>query len=274
MRARRQQSKKKETLNSVRMNEGLETNKGRAIGFRTTQWDLVLNSGDVDSPQHDKALGELCSLYWYPLYTFARYKGFSEDDAQDLTQSFFLHLLEKTALKQAQPYKGRFRSFLLACFQNHISVYRQHTSAAKRGGGSPPVSLDSEQFVEHDCLEPTDNLTAEAVFDPHWANVLIERVMMQLSEEYKRQGKAISFERLRIHLNLAGGETADSYDKSAKELGLSVAGVKTLVYRMRKRFAASLRNEVAKTVLDPSDISAEIHALYEALVATEGRLER
>src|SRR5262245_737325 len=101
--------------------------------FRTTQWDLVLDSGDSGSPHHSEALAEVCSLYWYPLYTFARYKGFSEADAEDLTQSFFLHLLGKGALKQARPHKGRFRSFLLACFQNHIFAYQQRASAGKRG---------------------------------------------------------------------------------------------------------------------------------------------
>ena len=113
--------------------------------FRTTQWDLVFNSGDTGSLQHDRALAELCGLYWYPLYTFARYKGFSEDDAQDLTQSFFLHLLEKKALKRVEPHKGRFRSFLLASFQNHISGYRQRIGAAKRGGGRQFIPLDAFQ---------------------------------------------------------------------------------------------------------------------------------
>ena len=242
--------------------------------FRTTQWDLVLDSGDSGSPHHGTALAEVCSLYWYPLYAFARYKGFSETDAEDLTQGFFLHLLDKGALKQAQPHKGRFRSFLLACFQNHISVYRQHALAAKRGGGAPLISLDAEPFVEHDFLAPADDLTAETIFDAQWANVLIERVMMRLAEEYRRQGKAIFFERLRVHLTLTGDNTAALYETSAQELGLSLAALKTLVCRMRKRFAALLRNEVAKTVLDPSEIGAEIHALYEALVAAQGRLER
>jgi DNA-directed RNA polymerase specialized sigma24 family protein len=241
--------------------------------FRTTQWDLVFNCGDVGSPQHDRALGELCSLYWYPLYTFARYKRFSEEDAQDLTQSFFLHLLQKTALKQVQPHKGRFRSFLLASFQNHISVYRQYTSAAKRGGGHSLISLDAQHADERYRLEPADDLTAETVFDAHWAKFLIERVMMRLSEEYRRQGKANLFARLRVYLNLMGSDNADRYEEAAKELGLSLAGVKTLVFRMRKRFATFLRNEVAQTVMDPGDVDAEIHALYEALVATEGRLE-
>jgi RNA polymerase sigma-70 factor (ECF subfamily) len=264
-----------EHLEKLTRVKGKQTNReAMAMRFRTTCWDLVFGSGNVDASQHRKALAELCSLYWYPLYAFARTKGFSDDDAEDLTQSFFLHLLEKTVLKQAHPHRGRFRSFLLACFQNHMSVHRQYTSAAKRGGGHPLISLDAQQSQEHYFLEPTEDLTAETVFDARWANVLIDRVMMRLSEEYRRQGKADAFERLRIHLNLKGDETTCSYEKSAQELGLSPGAVKTLVFRIRKRFGALLRDEVSKTLLDPADIDAEIHALYDALVATEGRLEK
>jgi len=255
--------------------KGKQTNReASAMRFRTTCWDLVFGSGNVDASQHRKALAELCSLYWYPLYAFARSKGFSDDDAEDLTQSFFLRLLEKTVLKQANPHRGRFRSFLLACFQNHISVHRRYATAAKRGGGHPLVSIDAQQSQEGSGLEPTEDLTAETVFDARWANVLIDRVMMRLSEEYRRQSKGDAFERLRIHLNVKGDETTCSYAQSAKELGLSLGGVKTMVFRMRKRFAALLRDEVSKTLLDPADVDAEIHALYGALVATEGRLER
>jgi DNA-directed RNA polymerase specialized sigma24 family protein len=250
------------------------TGGGATMRFRTTSWTLVLNSGDIDAPQHPTALAELCSIYWYPLYTFARYKGFCEDDAKDLTQSFFLHLLEKTGLKQAHPQLGRFRSFLLACFQNHMSTHRQYASAAKRGCGNPLISLDAQESQERYCLEPSDDLTAETVFDARWANILIDRVMMRLSEEYQHQGKKRAFERLRTHLDLKGNETSASYEQSMKQLGLSLSAVKTQVCRMRKRFAALLRDEVAKTVLDPADVDAEIHALYRALVATEGRLER
>jgi DNA-directed RNA polymerase specialized sigma24 family protein len=250
------------------------TGGGTGMRFRTTCWDLVLNSGDIDAPQHPRALAELCSIYWYPLYTFARYKGFCEDDAKDLTQSFFLHLLEKTGLKQAHPHRGRFRSFLLACFQNHMSTHRQYASTAKRGGGNPLISLDAQEPKERYCLEPSDELTAETVFDARCANILLDRVMMRLSEEYRHQGKESAFERLRMHLNLKGDETSGSYERSAKQLGLSLSAVKTQVCRMRKRFAALFRDEVAKTVLDRADIDAEIHALYGALVATEGRLER
>jgi RNA polymerase sigma factor (sigma-70 family) len=264
----------KQTLKGSHVKGKQTTSDSIAMRFRTTCWNLVFDSGNVDASQHRNALAELCSLYWYPLYAFARYKGFSEDDAEDLTQSFFLHLLEKTALKEAHPHRGRFRSFLLACFQNHISIYRQYNFAAKRGGGHPLISLDAQQSEERYCLEPTEDLTAETMFDARWAHILIDRAMMRLAEEYRRQGKEKVFERLRIHLNIKGHEITCSYEQSAKELGLSLGAVKTLVFRMRKRFAAFLRDEVAKTVLDPADIDAEIHALYDALVATEGRLER
>ncbi len=254
------------------MNDGQRTGNARVMGFHTTRWDLVLNSGNVDSPDFGKALAELCSIYWYPLYAFARYKGLSEHDAQDLTQNFFLYLLEKRSLKEVHPEKGRFRSFLLASFQNHISVYRQRACAAKRGGGCDTISLDAQPPHERDRLEPTDDLTGETVFDAHWAKFLLERVTLRLEEEYRSAGKANVFGRLRVYLNIAGGENADSYEEAAPELGLSVGGVKTQVCRLRKRFAMYLRHEVAQTVLDPADIDAEIHALYKALVATEGRL--
>jgi DNA-directed RNA polymerase specialized sigma24 family protein len=214
--------------------------------FRTAGWYLVFNSEETGSLQHDKAVGGLCSLHSYPLYTFARFKGFSEHDAQDLTQSFFLNVLEKKALKRAGPHKGRFRSFLLASFQNHISVCRQQATAAKRGGGYQVISLDAHQPDERYHLEPTDNLTAESVFDAQWAKLLIDRVITRLFEEYRCQGKASYFEQLRSHLNLESGESADSYEKGAKELGLSAAGVKTVVCRMRKRFPTFLRKRWQK----------------------------
>ena len=239
--------------------------------FHTTRWDLVLRSGDVTSPLHEQSLSEFCSRYWYPLYHFARYKGFNDEDAQDLTQGFFLHLLDKESLKHADPNRGRFRSFLLASFQNHISALRHRAGAAKRGGGNALVPLDAQETNERDQIEPKDNLTAEVFFDAQWAQLLLERAMVRLGEEYRQVGKTAQFDRLRGYLDLTGENLNESYEEVANELGLTVAGVKTLVFRMRKRYSALLRDEVSQTLLDPGDIDAEIHALYQALLVTEGR---
>jgi len=255
------------------VNDGRISNEGR-VGFHTTRWDLVLNSGNVDSPLFGQALAELCSIYWYPLYAFARHKGYSEHDAQDLTQSFFLHLLEKMSLKQARPERGRFRSFLLASFQNHISGFRQRASAAKRGGGYQVISLDAQEPQERSRLEPAEQITAETLFDAQWAKLLLERVTTRLEEEYQSIGKKDLFDALRRYLAIPDGEKATGYENVARQLRLTAAAVKSLVFRLRKRFGMILRHEVAQTVLDSAEIDAEIHALYGALFAAEGRLER
>ena len=242
--------------------------------FHTTRWDLVMRSGDIGSPMHQQSLSEFCSRYWYPLYNFARYKGFSEEDAQDLTQGFFLHLLDKVSLKHADPTRGRFRSFLLASFQNYISAVRHRAVAAKRGGGNLLVALDAQDPHERDQLEPRENVTAETFFDAQWAQLLLERAMQRLTDEYRLQGKARQFDLLKGYVDLTGQSLTEGYDDVAAELGMSLSGVKTLVFRMRKRFSSLLRDEVALTLVDPRDIDGEIHALYEALLATEGRRMR
>jgi len=241
--------------------------------FRTTKWQLVLDSQNRRSPRHGEALAELCSAYWYPIYAFARRKGFEAQDAEDLTQSFFLHLLEKGSLQRVRADKGRFRCFLLACFRNHISTWRQHQVAAKRGGGCRLISLDAARAEERYQFPPTDDLTAETLFDAQWAELLLERVTSRLSEYYRRKGKQTIFERLSGWLKVETELKVSSYDEAAKVLGLSVAGAKTLVSRMRKHFRRLLREEVAGTILDPADVDAEIRALFQALVAAKGRAQ-
>ncbi len=240
--------------------------------FRTTEWDLVLHSGDMNSSEYDRCLSELCSRYWYPLYNFARFTGLSNEDAEDVTQGFFRHLLEKGGLQTVHPAKGRFRSFLLASFRNHLSTLRQYASAEKRGGGQPLIELDAHEPDDRHHLEPADDLTAETFFDANWAQILIERVTLHLAEEYRRSRKSEQFDVLRRYLELGCEPNAESYERAGPALGLSGNGVKTLVFRMRQRFAALMRQEVAQTLLDPGDIDAEMHSLYSALRATEGRL--
>jgi DNA-directed RNA polymerase specialized sigma24 family protein len=234
---------------------------GRDVRFRTTQWELVLNAQGADSSQQKRCLSEICSRYWFPLYKFALFTGLSHEDAQDLTQSFFLHLLQKAGLQHVDRAKGRFRSFLLASFRNHLSTHRQYACAAKRGGGKPS-----------NYLEPADYLTAETFFDANWAQLLIERVIIRLREEYRQRGKSHQFDRLQCYLEIGSEPDAKSYEEAGRTLGISGNGAKTLVFRMRQRFAVLMRQEVAQTLVNPRDTDSEIHALYSALRSTEGRL--
>jgi len=146
---------------------------GEADQFHTTRWTLVMASAHDQSQAGRAALAALCQTYWYPLYAFARRGGHSPPDAQDLTQGFFLHVLERQTLSQVDRLKGKFRSFLLACFQNYVSVEAQRAHRLKRGGNCRFVFLDLESAENRYRLEPTDYLTAETIFEARWALTLL-----------------------------------------------------------------------------------------------------
>jgi RNA polymerase sigma factor (sigma-70 family) len=218
------------------------------------------------------ALAELCQVYWYPLYIFARRRGYSPSDAEDLTQGFFLHLLADRALAGIDPVKGKFRSFLIACFQNYIADAADWSRRVKRGGGKELVQLDAEDAEERYRREPVEFLTAEKIFDARWAMIVLGETMTRLREEYIAAGKESTFEALESFLDPNSALALPSYEDVAKRLGLSASGVKTIVHRMRKRYRAILREEVGRTVSDPANIDEEIRALCEALRASGGRL--
>ena len=243
-----------------------------AASFHTTRWTIVMKAAQSQAQGGQAALADLCRVYWYPLYIFARRRGHSPDDAQDLTQSFFLHLLERRALSGVDRLKGKFRSFLLASFQNHLSDAADRARRLKRGGGKEFIELDAEEAEERYRHEPVESLTAEKIFDARWAMTVLGEALKKLSDEYATAGKASTFEALKAFLDPNNIVAPPSYDEVANRLKVSTGGVKTLIHRLRKRYTALLREEVGRTVSDPAEIDGEIHALCDALVASEGRL--
>jgi RNA polymerase sigma factor (sigma-70 family) len=240
--------------------------------FRPTRWSVVLLSAQSEAPGSRAALASLCGLYWYPLYAFVRRRGYSPEDAQDLTQGFFLHLLDRKALAHVDPLKGKFRSFLLASIQNYLSKEADRARCLKRGGKMEFVPLDVENAEGIYRLEPTDYLTPEKIFDARWSLTLLDEAMHRLSAEYSGQGKISILETLKPFLHSIDSEALPSYEQVADQLGVGVSAVKTLIHRLRKRYTTLLRAEVARTVSDPAEIDEEIHALCDALIASEGRL--
>jgi RNA polymerase sigma-70 factor (ECF subfamily) len=243
-----------------------------AASFHTTRWTMVMRAAQSQAQGGPSALAELCRVYWYPLYIFARRRGHSPEDAQDLTQGFFLHLLERRALTGVDRLKGKFRSFLLASFQNHLSDVGDRARRYKRGGDKEFVQLDAEDAEERYRREPVEFLTAEKIFGARWAMTVLGEALKRLRQEYATAGKTSTFEALRVFLDPHSSTAPPSYDEVANRLELSTGGVKTLIHRLRKRYTALLKEEVGRTVSDPSEIDEEIHALCEAVIASEGRL--
>jgi RNA polymerase sigma-70 factor (ECF subfamily) len=231
--------------------------------FATTRWSVVLTAREGDPSLAHEALATLCGLYWFPLYAYVRGRGASPEEAEDLTQGFFAHLLEKEALKRVDPAKGRFRSFLLASLRNFLSDERARETAKKRGGGATPVSLDAEEAEGRYSLEPAHGLTPERLFERQWALAVIEQALGRLSERYARTGKEAQFEALKVFLS--GEKRPVPYAEIAQQLGMTELAVKVAVHRLRKRFRDVLREKIAHTVGDEKEIDSELRALYAAL---------
>jgi RNA polymerase sigma factor (sigma-70 family) len=245
---------------------------GEAGQFHTTRWTLVMASAREQSEAGRGAFAALCQIYWYPLYAFARRRGHSPHDAQDLTQGFFLHLLEHRALSGVDRLKGKFRSFLLACFQNYLSAEAHRAQRLKRGGQCQFVSLDLETAENRYRYEPADYLTPEKIFEARWALTLLDQALKVLRQEYVSRGKELVFDTLKGFVGIGESSPEASYEKAAKALGIGVGTVKTFIHRLRTRYLVVVREEVARTVSDPAEIEGEIHELCEALISAEGRL--
>ena len=241
------------------------TGNRRRGHFATTRWSLVIAAAaDNSSPAVQEALTTLCETYWYPLYAFLRGRGYSAEDAQDLTQAFFARLLEKNSIRHADPARGRFRAFLLAALRNFAANQHQRDVAGKRGGGISVLSLELESAEGRFQLEPVSNETPERVFDRLWALALLGRVMSRLqAEAAARDDKASSFERLKPYLT--GDEPQLSYAQTGSELGMSEGAVKVAVHRLRSRFRRLVYDEIAETVSSPDEVEVELRYLLAAV---------
>lgn len=231
--------------------------------FSTTRWTVVLRAKDQASPAALAALEQLCGVYWYPLYAYARGKGHDVEDAQDLTQGFFARLLEKNYLNVADQKKGKFRWFLLTAFKCFLANEYDRHQAEKRGGGQRPISLDVVQAEKQFQLEPRVEASSDKVFDRRWAMTVLSIAQNQLRTIYADQGKGERFEKFEAYL--PGESPRQSYAETGAALGISESAVKMEVQRMRKRFGELLKEEIAHTVASEAEIEEEIRYLIEVV---------
>jgi RNA polymerase sigma factor (sigma-70 family) len=241
-------------------------------GFEPTRWTIVLEAAQSRAEGGLPAFARVYERYWTPLYAFARRRGHSTEDAQDLVQGFFEHLLGSKALLTVDQKKGRFRSFLLSSFQNFISNEWRRANAEKRGGQIELLRLDWEDAESRVVFEASDPLTPETIYDARWALELLGRALHRLEEEQTVLGKSESFRILRAFLASDSVSTAMTYADAADALNVPLSAVKTTIHRLRRRYAQLLRQEVAETLANPDDLESEVRALCEALLLAEGRV--
>jgi DNA-directed RNA polymerase specialized sigma24 family protein len=227
--------------------------------FATTHWSVVVRAGDSQSPEGASAMERLCRSYWYPLYAFVRRKGYSHEDASDLTQAFFARFLEKDYLRSVDASLGKFRTFLLKSMTHFLANEWDKSQAQRRGGGQRVISLDDAMAEERYDLEPVDHLTPEVLFERRWAEAVMTVVLNRLAGEMEEA----RFEVLKGFLLEDKGVV--SYETAASQLVISVTAVTSAIFRMRARYRALLYEEVANTVNNTGEVEQEMRELLAAL---------
>jgi len=234
-----------------------------ASAFPETRWTMILQAGREDDPAADEALAQLCRAYWYPLYAFIRKRGYSTEEARDLTQDFFAHLLENRRFAAADQERGRFRSFLLKSLQRFLADAADRSRAAKRGGGAATLPLETEGAETRLAYDLGHEETPERLFERQWAQSLIARVAADLRGAFDREGRAEQFDHLKHFLPGFGGDT--SYAQAAGEMGSTEGALKIAVHRLRRRYRDFFHAEISRLVADPGDCDAEIQYILNVL---------
>lgn len=232
--------------------------------FATTHWSLVVAAGDTPSPGARRALEQLCQAYWQPLYWHVRRVGYEPAAAQDLTQAFFLHLLDKRLIAAADRDRGKFRAFLLTALRNFLANDYERQTAVKRGGGRV-FTMDFRSAEQAYRPELARSATPETAFERQWAVAVLEEAFAALERRQTAAASGPLFEALLPCLTAS--DDAPRYAQLAEQLGMSVAAIKKAVSRLRAQYARAVRAEVAKTIAAGDSVDEEIRNLFRAVRA-------
>ena len=247
---------------------------GQSGRFSTTRWSLIVSSrvGNEEDKARE-ALAQLCRIYWRPIFAFICQRGYSVPDAQDQTQEFFLMILRGNLIQRANPDRGPFRALLRKSLENFLADADARTAARKRGGKIDFTSWDEwmAESPSHFNISRAvmGSWPAERIFDVRWAATLAERALQRLAEECEKRG------RRRVFDTLSGSLTAErtdiSYEALARQLGVGATEIRRALHRLRQRYRALLRDEVAATVEDSNEVEGELRYLVAALAAGRTR---
>ena len=218
------------------------------------------------------ALAQLCQTYWAPLYTFVRRRGHSPDDAEDLTQSFFVYLLEDKIYLRADSRKGKFRSFLLNCLKDRLADAHDYRQALKRGGGSDLLPLNEAQAEAAESLFQTHGAPEDSpdkedrLFERAWAETLVAAALNRVAARYRDEGKRKLFQELKVFVT--GGTTPlPTYSDLAERLSMQASTLRGEVTRLRARYREALQAEVRQTVESEAEVAGELRELLRVLTS-------
>lgn len=219
--------------------------------------------GGEDPGEAQQALEELCGHYWFPLYSFARHRNLSPEDAEDATQGFFASLISHGSFQSVDRERGRMRSFLLGGMKNFLARQWRDRNTMKRGRDFKILSIDSDRAEERLLQDTPDGGSGDEFFDRDWALAMLEQVMNRLESYYVKRDRLEMFETLKPALLGDGGYGSQS--DVARTLGITEDAVRSQVHQLRARFRRYAEEEVRETVADNGEVRDELLHLCKIL---------
>ena len=225
--------------------------------FATTRWTLVGEAAGDGGEASARALETVFGTYWQPLYRYIRRQGRSAEDAEDLVQGFFVHLLAGRGLRRADRDRGRFRAFMLGALKHYMANEWKREHRLKRGGFATHLSFDWSHAEDSLGPEIQDSRSPDRWFDQEWAEALLEKVLDDLEREEP------GFDQWKPFLSLSSSRI--SYAEMGVKFGMSEGAARVAVHRLRKKYRQRLRAEIATTLDDESMVDEEMKALFAVL---------
>jgi RNA polymerase sigma-70 factor (ECF subfamily) len=236
------------------------------MAFDTTMWSQVLLAGSSGA-NAQSALEALCSTYWRPVFAYIRSRGHSIEDSKDLTQQFFVYVLEKDLFARADPQRGRFRHFLKASVRNFLANEWDKAQTQKRGGGLKSIRIDEFRDASNLDFLSDQQPSPEDAFERIWALTLLENVLAVLREEWEQRDRGLLFDALKVRLT--GEELPRSYGELSREFGMSDGAIKAAAHRLRVRYRELLKEQILETVATESDLEQELRDLQSAMLGNQ-----
>lgn len=222
--------------------------------FPETRWSLITRLRKT--AEHHGALEDLCRRYWKPAYHYVRAAWAKRhDEAQDLTQAFFLWLLEGEALRKYAPDRGGFRPFLKVLLRRFVGHEEEALRRLKRGGGVSIVPIEDDGFVASQDADP------EALFDRAWVAALVDGAITRVRDRLAGDEKTLDFALYEAHDLAADGDKATFADLGDAH-GLTARQVKHRITAVREMVRSEIRAELRETTTDDRALEEEWRALF------------
>jgi DNA-directed RNA polymerase specialized sigma24 family protein len=232
--------------------------------FPTTKHSAIIAARSDDREVRQRAFGIIVESYWKPAYKYIRIKWqAANEDAKDLTQSFFAIAIEKDYFASYDPAKASFQTFIRTCLDRFVANQRKSEQRLKRGGGADHFSLDfSEAENELSLQDRVSKITPEDYFYREWVRSLFGLTVEALRLHYAEKETSVYFSLFELYdLREDDSMPPVSYKSLARQFDLRTADVTNYLAAARREFRRLVLARLREMTATDEEFQTEARSL-------------